>query len=100
MIAPADAFPELQGSTYAVHPEVEGTTIITDTFNEKVKEAILDTADSIDLDAEGCYKNPTILSDSQELKNTVDTINKYMVLTITYHLGDKTEVLDGSTTSS
>ena len=101
MIAPADAYPELSGSTYSVHAEEEGTTLDTDVFTSKLKEAILATEDVFDLDADGCYINPTLTSDSQELLDIVEKYNEYVSLSITYQFPDgTTEVLDGTTTNA
>jgi len=100
MTASADAYPEIVGSVYSIHPEVLGTTLDVSALTEKLKEAITDTDTEFSIEDAGLYTNPTVLSTSETLIQTVDTFNKYASLSITYHFNDQTEVLDGATTSS
>ena len=62
----------------------------------QVKEAVLNLTPSISVDSLNCYKEPTVRSDDAKLVNAIEVTNKYMETKLTYHFGDKTEVLDGT----
>lgn len=100
MIPPKDSYPALDGALYKPHPEEPGTTIDEPAFKKALAEAITGTYDVLDMDAAECYINPKLTVDSQEVKDECEKFNKYVGLTITYHFGDETEVLDGSVTGT
>ena len=52
---------------------------------------------NINLDTSNCYENPQYTSESPEVTDAKDLLNKYVGLKITYKSGDKKEVIDGST---
>ncbi|NTU89846.1 MAG: L,D-transpeptidase family protein [Actinobacteria bacterium] len=97
MVAPVDAYPEFNGTLYAAHMENPGTTIDADAVYDAVGEAIVNTADSLDLDEAGCYVNPKVTSETQELLDTIALYNTYVPFTLTYTFGESKEVLDATT---
>lgn len=82
---------------YVIVDEVCGNKINKDILYDGVINAILKGEKTINLEASGCYENPQYTSNSQEVIDTKDMLNKYTNLKITYTFGHKTEVLDGST---
>lgn len=100
MIAPENSYANLEGNIYAPHPAEEGTTIKPDVLKEVLREALLNTAESVDLDAGDCYTNPEITEDDPEINRICDTKNELIGLSITYHFGDEVDVLDGATTDA
>ena len=82
---------------YVIVDEVCGNKINKDILYDRVIDAILKGEKTIDLESSNCYENPQYTSNSQEVIDTKDILNKYIDSEITYTFGDKTEVLDGST---
>ena len=52
--------------------------------------------ESVDLSKEKAYKKPEFTSESDVLKDAVETLNRYVSTEITYKFGDDTVVLDGT----
>ena len=98
MRLPADAFIEFQDSQYVIHPEDKGSTLIPDRTEEVLLDAFTALSTEIDLDAAGCYLDPTIFSDDPSLIETVNTWNRYARFLVIYEFGDYTEVLDPTIT--
>ncbi len=98
MRAPVDSKIEFDGEKYIVTEEDYGTTVIPEEIYKLIKEAVVSTVDDVDVNQEQCYVKPKKTHDDEGLNKTVDTYNQVATLSITYEFGDKTEVLDGSTT--
>lgn len=81
---------------YEIVDEVKGNIINKDVLYESIVDAIFNSKSKINLEAENCYKDPQYNSKSQEVIDTKDLLDKYTGLTITYSLGNNTEVIDGS----
>lgn len=98
--APVNAYVSDYGENgYEIIPEEQGSTINESIFRMALEDAIRTLQDELDLDEAGCYKTPALTSEAQSLITLSDRLNKYTGAVITYDLGDKTEVLDGSITS-
>ena len=80
--------------------ETQGNELDQAKTLEVIGNAVEELKGLVDLDAEGCYETPTVTSDSEELQNTLQKLQKYGTVTITYRFGDNIEVLDGSTIST
>ncbi|MBQ4313097.1 MAG: L,D-transpeptidase family protein [Clostridia bacterium] len=98
MISPSDAYPQFDGERYVVHPAEKGTIIKKEIAREEIRSAILRMSESINLEAMHCYDDSYCFSDVSEIRKIVDFRNSYMSLSITYHLGEKSEVLDSAVT--
>ena len=59
----------------------------------------LDQAKTLEV-ISNAVETPAVTSDSEELQNTLQKLQKYGTVTITYRFGDNIEVLDGSTIST
>ncbi|HEY5525524.1 MAG TPA: peptidoglycan binding domain-containing protein, partial [Clostridium sp.] len=82
---------------YAIVDEIYGDKINKDILYNQVVNAILKGEITIDLESINCYENPQYTAKSQEVIDTKDMLNKYITSTITYRVGNDTEVLDKST---
>lgn len=91
---PENAKPEFDGNEFVVKPEVVGSKIDTENFNKKVKEYIEGFKTSMDMTKEGCYLKPKYVSDSKEVADACEAMNKYLAASITYTFGSATEVVD------
>lgn len=81
---------------YVIIEEVKGNKINRDILYDKIVNAILKGERTIDLEVSDCYEKAKYTSNSQEVLDTKDMLNKYIDSEITYIFGDKTEFLDGA----
>lgn len=99
MIAPQNAYiseysENLKG--YEVVPEVEGTEFDVQELVELMKTAIISQENSLDLEAEGCYKEPAVRQDAAELTEAVETANKWLGARITYDWNGAEVLIDAA----
>jgi len=95
---PVDAYIAHAESGHHIKAEELGTTIHRPTAHAAILEAVLATAETLDLDEAECYVKPEVFSDSSELKDLLKTYETYVPFSITYEMGDEVVVLDGGTT--
>lgn len=94
-----NAHPEFQNDKFVVVPEVVGTQIDMEKFNEAVTKAINGFKPTLDLFKTGCYILPRFVSDSQEVAAATDVMNSYLRANVTYDFNPVTEVVDASVIS-
>lgn len=97
IIEPVSAKIEFKDNAYVIVEEEKGTKLKKDALFSSLKEAILKGETSIDLDTAGCYEEPKYNSQSNEILDLKDTLDKYMSTKVTYTFGESKEILDGST---
>ncbi len=99
---PVDATygPYRKGKGYALISADYGTTIDKKALKEKVEEAVLVLADTLDLNESGCYVEPDVPDDDKRLLALIDTLNLYSGTKVTYDFGEEKEVLDGDMIST
>jgi hypothetical protein len=81
---------------YVIENEVYGNKIKKDTLYEHLVNAIVNGEKKINLQSSDCYENPQYSSNSTEVINAKNILNKYTAPTITYKFGNETEEIDGS----
>lgn len=97
--APKDAcISEYSAKGYEIIPEEPGNKIQKKKFFKVLKEAVTNLDATVALEDAGCYKKPKVTADSAKMQELLDTLNKYTGVTITYDVGEKTEILDGGIT--
>lgn len=79
---------------FTVVAEKQGTKIDKDKFVKAIQASIKNLDSQVVIEKQDCYVKPEITSEDTSIKNTMDTINKYMATKITYKFGNKTEVFD------
>lgn len=87
---------EYVDGAYKIVDEVKGNIIDDTLLYESVVYAIRDGKSELDLDESNCYVNPQYTSESQEVKDIKDTLDKYVNAKITYDFSKGNEVVDGS----
>ena len=96
VVSPQNAYLGDTALGYEVVPEVMGTAL----DQEKTIQAVLKALDQgegrISLEEEGCYRNPTVYRDDEELNQDAEELNELTRACITYDFGDRREVVDGS----
>jgi hypothetical protein len=94
-----NAYAKLNDSNrYEIVPEVYGTRLDTESFSERMKEAVSHLETTIDLTSEDLYIKPTVYSDNEAMNNAVTTANKWLDSVVTYTFGSAQEVADASVT--
>lgn len=89
------------GVGYSIVPEEQGNELDKDKVIEVISHAILNLQQSVNLEEEGCYKEPSILQDNEALQNTLQVYNRYANINITLDMGEGAlETLDSDTIHS
>lgn len=98
-VAPQDAAiaPYDREQGFAMQPCVMGTTIDRDKFGAAMDEAVEQLAESLSIEKADAYVNPTVYDDDEKLAEAIEIMNGYAGTTITYQIGESTEVLDATT---
>lgn len=92
--APRDAYVEDGGSSFVVVPESQGTEL----DREKTKAAVIEALETgktvLDLEEEGLYKKPSVLSTDAGLQEEAETLNAMTAARITYDFSDRQKTVD------
>lgn len=92
--ASVNASPVYDGNQYTVNPEVQGTQIDAEKFQNAVKEHITGFQSELDMQKDGIYIAPAFTQESEQVTAARDTMNQYINASITYTFGDAAEVVD------
>lgn len=96
IVEPTDAkISEYNNGRYEIIPQVEGSTVNKDRLKEELDKAITSLSEEINIDEAGCYEEPLITSDDEQLISVCDTLNKYVGANIRYTFDDKIEEVNG-----
>ena len=100
--APTDAYISdyVEGTGFSIVPETQGNQLKKEQTIEAIRAAVESLHEKINLDEEGCYEAPEVTADNEKLQATLQKMQKYADLMITYTFGEQKEVLDGATVSS
>lgn len=94
-----NAHPEFKEKEFVVIPEVIGTQIDTDKFQQAVETAINGFQTTLKLGETDCYLKPKYLKDSEKVVAAKDKMNSYLGAVVTYDFNPYTEVVDASVIS-
>ncbi len=89
------AYDETDG--YTLVPADYGTTVDNAALKGAVAEAVMSLDKELNLSEKGCYVEPAVCDDDEELLTLIEDLNRYVGTVITYEFGDETEVLDAQT---
>lgn len=93
-VEPVSATLVYEKDAFQVVPEQEGTVVEKDTFREALWDGITNLEEEFSMEEKGCYKQPALVSDSEELLAAQETMNGYLKVQITYSFGDSKETVD------
>ena len=96
IIEPRNPNFEYKDNGYAIVEEVYGNKVKKDILYEHIVKAILDGETKLSLESINCYENPKYTSNSKEVIEAKNILDKYVEATVIYTFGDRTEVLDKS----
>lgn len=85
---------------FVIVDEVYGDNVDVDQLTEKAHDAIMTLTSSLDVEKDKLYAQPTVTADSEELKDTVDSLNDKIGISITYTVGDESEKIPTETIAS
>ena len=85
-IQPQSAYPEFDGNSYVIKPEVYGTDLDSKKLLKQIHESVARLDEEIDLQKEGFYKSPEYTAESPKLKELCQTLNQYCKASITYEM--------------
>ncbi len=94
-----NAHPEFKDTEFVIIPEVVGTRIDREVFDEAVAAAISGFSDTLKLEETECYIKPKYLKDSKKVVAAKDKMNSYLGANVTYDFNPYTEVVDASVIS-
>lgn len=86
-IAPQDARLSeysIEENAYRLLPEVPGTQMDQEKALSVISSALSALADSVDVEAAGCYDEPTVTREDPALNEIVDTLNRWLSAEIRY----------------
>ena len=82
---------------YSLVASVPGTVVDVEAFTENIRKCIMALDDNLDMAEGNSYVQPVIADDNATLLAVIEQLNRSLDMTITYQIGDKTEVLDAKT---
>lgn len=86
---------ELHG--YEIIPETSGTELDVDRTIELIAGAVMGLENTLDVEAEGCYREAVVRRDDKKLTDVVDKANKWLGAEITYDWNGTEVTLDYET---
>ena len=84
---------EFNGKEFVVKDEVYGTNINIEDMVEVLGVKVECLQEEVGLEADKCYVQPTVKSDSKKLKALVNSMNECMDISIDYTVGSETETV-------
>lgn len=90
---PISAAPQFDGSQFVPGQEQEGTAVDTESLTEQVRKSISELDTELELEEEGCYKEPKYTYESPEVQAACDAMNQYCRASIIYEM-DQPVVVD------
>ncbi len=85
---------------FQIIAETQGNELDYEQTFDTICSAVDSLTDQIDLEQEGCYREPQVTADNEQLLAALEKAQKYTSVTITYTFGENTEVLDGAEIST
>ena len=86
MVAPKDAYIELQDTTFTIIPEVEGSLVDIGIVQKAAAEAVSrEQTDIVVTDLEGSYKVPSVRAQDEAIVEKCDSYNQMLAGSITWN---------------
>ena len=92
---PKNPILQYENGKYTILKESYGNKVDKEKLLKAITDAVKNGNTILDIDKAECYENPRFTSDSKEITDAKDTLDKYVSAKITYNIGDGVEVLDG-----
>ena len=98
MTEPQDAYIEEYSEdlqSFVLVSEIIGSKLDTNKAMEIVGDAVTQAMDTISLEQEGCYLDPSIMADNDNLQQSLEQANKWVGTKITYDWNGSEVILSG-----
>lgn len=82
-----------EGQEFTIVPEVRGNSLDPEKTKAAIEEALKQGAGELNLLDAGCYESVQVSESDPALMQLCDTMNRYRAMTVTYQMGENTEVL-------
>lgn len=89
-----NAYVDLTDDGFVIVPEVVGNELDKEAVYTAVKSAVSENAETLDLESEGLYIAPTVVSTDQTLIDSMNSCNQVISAQITYDFVDSQWVVD------
>ncbi len=96
---PENAWVEMTENGYELHKEEQGAKLIRESVSEQIRTVSESLIETLDLDETGCYEEPKITTDSEEITALTAQLDRWLGTSVTYTFGKQTEVVDKSVIS-
>ena len=93
---PKNPILQYEDGKYTILKESYGNKVNKEKLLQEIIKAIENGENTIDIDNAGCYESPRFTSESREITDAKDSLDKYVSSKITYNIGDTDEVLEGN----
>ena len=91
---PSDAYIEEKDEQFVIVPEVEGNALDAEKTKQVIIQALLTGKTVVDLEADDCYKKPSVYQNDEMLVKNCEQANKLTDVVVTYDFDDRTETVD------
>ncbi len=88
IVDPVDAYIGSNGQEFAIIEEVLGNRLDEDIFKQQIGSCLQNIQAEVNLDEAGCYCKPEVYSDSEELKEELESYGDFIKCAITLQLDD------------
>lgn len=85
-----------EGVGYTVLPEERGNALDRDRTLACIGKAISELKAKVNLEKNGCYKEPGRTASDEELQRLAEEMNRYVHTEVIYRFGNTEEILDGT----
>lgn len=93
---PQNAWAEITENGYRLHREKEGSLVRKERLKEEIRSAVKELTPSLDLEKAGCYEEPEITAQDEEIKQLQEKLDTWFSAEVTYEFGSQTEKADAA----
>lgn len=97
--SPENAWVEMTEDGYKVHKEEQGAELDRESVSGQLRMASESLIETLDLDEAGCYVEPQITTESEEITSLTAQLDEWLGASVTYTFGKQAEVVDKSVIS-
>ncbi len=89
-----------EGQPFSIIHEVQGNDVDAEKTAQVIRDAVNNRLSSVNLESSGCYRQVSVHSTDQSLKDLLQVMNRCKDMVVTYTFGDVTEELKGDVIST
>ncbi len=97
--SPENAWVEMTEDGYDLHKEEQGAELDRESVSDQLRIASESLIEDLNLDEAGCYVEPEITTESEEITSLTAQLDQWLGASVTYTFGKQTEVVDRSVIS-